>query len=61
MPQCMQASVLGGKDWFAALIDDWLAILVGGRNRQPSLNHCGLQRARDGQRCSISPLGLGNT
>src|SRR6516165_6943631 len=46
----MQASVLGGEDWFAALIHDWRAILVRRRNRQPSLNHCGLQRTRDGRK-----------
>ena len=46
----MQASVLGREDWFAELIHDWLAILVRRRNRQPSLNHCGLQRTRDGRK-----------
>src|SRR5207248_1950230 len=50
VPQCMQASVLGGEDWFAALIHDWRAILVRRRNCQPSLNHCDLQRARDGRK-----------
>ena len=36
----MQASVLGGEDWFAALIHNWLAILVRRHNR------CGRLRIR---------------